>query len=1448
MATMGECIKFPSGLLFAVTNITLLDGWSRMMSFASPIPFVDAQPLSADANHKASEAYFTQNRAPASNTLQGYPTMGRRPTLSSCDAQITLTRNLPPRFSNPSLTNTPMFPHATHSPAKPYGQSFVYNSSGGKSTFSQTPHPTSAIREQQPIHCTQSKPRQPVPTPIGESMPSTEKGLHPIGIKQDTSPILRGDVIVPLSRNEDHPRTITGKSTVAAGPSTYDISLEPRDAHGRTSWKYNEVCFKYMRGQCTSGPLCCRKHIPRPVTPANKIADSTGLVVDRVVTPKADAPVAGERKMDTMPYAFNHTMYNDDLETSKNSESNGNTPANKSAGASSHTPVTELLHNTPTNRPINSTFRSLPIRWSKDAIFKDGICWDFLHGRCSRDPYYCLWIHPPRYRWPEYMEKEHEICRNYQRGECNLGRRCRFIHEEPEAIPGSGKAVVQNSTPVVAIDSNSPAVIACGTDGNENESCSVPPKEIATSALPKQLEVQQMKIPSTATGVSPSTTDSAQTTTRAGLYPTIGGQPGKIAIDSPPQSSPEQGLPPRRGLCSDFTNRRCYRVPCPFLHPPPEEWHKYVEKSDDICRAFNRGCCPRGIGCWFVHSPPSQPQESRSGSATPIGHDKQTIIPKPVPQTISTTLQPEPVQENSKFARSEIPASTRIPSKDQKASKVPKKPSSLKENSSEGTIDKSTVPTTETEAAPMKRATALPANSSASKSEPLKNKQNVASAEDGRPLSPDSHVLNPDRTHTFNQSVPQTKLKGFSQKQLDVKLGLCLDHLAGHCTQKECKLVHPSPPKERDSNSMKVPTSEQDTLRGNNLSNASNQPTSKLTPPAVPPGLGLEQAATSKPQTSLFTVFDSAKAILGPGFEVKEFRTGFESRAVFMTAPAETEIASVTQALAPFGEILDVQERGPSKDPTLAKFRAFFADHRDASRAVTTLQTNSPFGKRFEIKLGSHRSTSLGGTFCDGDVELSFPAPGRTAFVGYQNSDDAENAMTLARGTEIEGIRIRPTIHDGLPRVGAVTVRFDGLPPDWEPISLTWFGNNQGVMLEGFNYGGLEPALNALHSVLRRFGDLDPIDVLSEPNSQGLIRAWAHFKSPEVADRCCAELNGRKQRFFGGERLYAKHNRSIRYYLPGEVYKALNVDIRLVRSRLCNRNSRCDIVVLDKFEPIMVKIVASEMTELTQLKNSIEQVLRGYVVKENGVVAWDPFFTRAPGAIFIQQLQEKNAGVLIERNTRRRTITLFGPPHLRHIVEGSIMDTIRRLRKHQTRTFPLKSRLIPLFMSADLNKLQEELGHENVVFDFTRRLLTVRGDEDAYQAVQLAILHATQYGGTKRRTENNTCPVCFDEPSSPVTLGCGHTWCKSCLSSYLRASTNNRTFPLSCLGDEAHCSQPILLEVAREVLSPEEFDSITVLKYIVACLTIKHYNVHHVSSVFVPAVIASTTRSLSVLN
>src|SRR6202000_2445648 len=102
-------------------------------------------------------------------------------------------------------------------------------------------------------------------------------------------------------------------------------------------------------------------------------------------------------------------------------------------------------------------------------------------------------------------------------------------------------------------------------------------------------------------------------------------------------------------------------------------------------------------------------------------------------------------------------------------------------------------------------------------------------------------------------------------------------------------------------------------------------------------------------------------------------------------------------------------------------------------------------------------------------------------------------------------------------------------------------------------------------------------------------------------------------------------------------------------------------------------------------------------------------------------------------------------------------------------------------------------GEDNIRIDFQRQALLVRGTNDLYEEVQQIVYavkarHVGDFG-------DDNCPVCLDPPLTPISLSCGHRWCKACLAAYLTAAADTRSFPISCLGNQGKCTEFIPMRV-----------------------------------------------------
>ncbi|KAJ3482803.1 hypothetical protein NLI96_g6729 [Meripilus lineatus] len=273
------------------------------------------------------------------------------------------------------------------------------------------------------------------------------------------------------------------------------------------------------------------------------------------------------------------------------------------------------------------------------------------------------------------------------------------------------------------------------------------------------------------------------------------------------------------------------------------------------------------------------------------------------------------------------------------------------------------------------------------------------------------------------------------------------------------------------------------------------------------------------------------------------------------------------------------------------------------------------------------------------------------------------------------------------------------------------------------------------------------------------------------------------------------------------------MDIGSLRQEATASDQHCNIENFDigdspSTQLVGIRLTSRRMQTLTRLKISFETILKGDRLSKLGEPIWEPFFFRKEGQTFVGQLLSRFEDTRIEVNDLRRHITLYGSPGKRRALRTAMLTKFDQLMSLRTHAIPLDGKLIGIFMSMDLRKLQDELGMENVSLDLSNRVLRVRGNQEAYRSAQVAIHRAKYRHPDERSPEHGSCPVCLDDVTNPILLECGHSWCKSCLANFLRSSIDNKVFPISCLGDEARCAKPISLRVARDVLSPAEFEAV----------------------------------------
>ena len=514
--------------------------------------------------------------------------------------------------------------------------------------------------------------------------------------------------------------------------------------------------------------------------------------------------------------------------------------------------------------------------------------------------------------------------------------------------------------------------------------------------------------------------------------------------------------------------------------------------------------------------------------------------------------------------------------------------------------------------------------------------------------------------------------------------------------------------------------------------------------------------------------------------------------------------------LRPFGEVLEI--RRPQTPPLTVKVH--FANPPDAYRAFTSLHGKTEFGCQLDLRMGLDLDNK-GTVIKDSCVHINWTAPHRTWYAGFESEAVAEKALRVMQNTPYDDFLPTGTLHTALPSVSVATVKMRFLPVDVEEQGLNIFGPIQGLMSERSSYNGytVQDTIDGVRNMLSRFRSrMVDFEVRAPPYREAKMRAWAYFKTPADAKAAAEHLHCRKPQFTNYTRIYARHIKTITFMVSVVKYRRAATSIQSLAESIWNQNAGNSLSVLDKNSHYCLKLCGGDLKVLGRLKAEVEKILNGEVVLKDGKTAWDDFFKRSLGNVFLQDLERAHAGVSIEVDYNRRKIRLFGVAEKRLMVREEILEKLKQLRMQKSCFIPLEGPLFAAFVNGELASLREKLGSEYIILDFGGHALRLRGDEKAFNVAKDAVelIRKRLKIRRNRRAIAVECPVCFDEvslSSVPIKMPCGHSWCRTCFHNYLVAASEQKFFPLTCLGNEGKCTERISLYAAKEVLSAADFDA-----------------------------------------
>ncbi|THV05224.1 hypothetical protein K435DRAFT_117492 [Dendrothele bispora CBS 962.96] len=551
------------------------------------------------------------------------------------------------------------------------------------------------------------------------------------------------------------------------------------------------------------------------------------------------------------------------------------------------------------------------------------------------------------------------------------------------------------------------------------------------------------------------------------------------------------------------------------------------------------------------------------------------------------------------------------------------------------------------------------------------------------------------------------------------------------------------------------------------------------------------------------TVREHIKVRCGPGFDIQEVITGFESPWLYISKiPPHINIDEVSRYLTQRGyppQLVRLQGH-------MAKVR--FASHIDARNANASVNGSVQWKETLSTRLAINNPSGRDAALQDTSVRLRWPTPSVVVYAGYRELEDASRAIEIAN-REYRTNFVSARLHQGLPAVNRHTVRFQNLPIGTKREDMDKYASPVDVMWDDPKYRSVDAAVAGIKRLLY-FNNLSPqrFDVLPPPHRDGFVTAWVQFDTPSLASDAATLLHDRKPKCTGRTPVIAHHLQSLEYSVPLDEYIKIAPDVHALREWLKYRpKPLTTITTYEMPHSTRVRLSANDVKELGRLKAEFERIRGGELLLKDREIVWDSFFAQDHGRGYLRGVERKYPGVVIKEEIQRRRLKLFGPLRKRYAVKMLLLRKFEELNAMEEKIY-LPRDLIGLFLRHEFPALQRTVGEHVVNLNLWESYVTVRGTKKDLRIVRQAVQKVGQRRNGMRPGNIASCPVCFGEVDAPFPLKCGHTYCRSCLTDYLNAATENRFFPLTCLGNNGTCGEPISLSVPRGILSPIEFDNV----------------------------------------
>lgn len=585
----------------------------------------------------------------------------------------------------------------------------------------------------------------------------------------------------------------------------------------------------------------------------------------------------------------------------------------------------------------------------------------------------------------------------------------------------------------------------------------------------------------------------------------------------------------------------------------------------------------------------------------------------------------------------------------------------------------------------------------------------------------------------------------------------------------------------------------------------------------------------------LTIVLDGVCCKFGPGFEVKEVVTDFDSRVNSITISGlehRVKDSDILGKLLPFGAV------GVARKHETYAF-AKFDRPEDASAAVTELN-GSLLDQWAAPSLGGGAKTNATASKCNvkrcvsvslasppgaivthnTSVKVQWYAPSRCAWAHYDKRGSAEHAAMKSNGKKVAGHK--------------VSAKFQPPQPRQRSSFSVWIGGlGQGVSrLDVIScmtqYGGCAPCSvtmgdlpfadkNGSALVERVLQKIGPLSSFQEaPHGLGPMadmkrKALAKFARPCDALEACTRLDQSKVEELGGGKLFLQRVFSAKFMLPNTVYTVVDGQVKELLALLEGGDQHIRHKTFPAESVTCISIQADSPNALAFAKGMLNPLLVGDCLKnKEGQALWHAEFSKRNTLVQLERLNNEMLGAaFIQRDLRRREIRVWGDAAARERAMTEVL-ILHAAILNQPCAVPVKPEAFrAIFQEGQglFGEMESSCGARSVSLDWKTRSLLFAGDDAVVGRVRNFIATRLEFSdnAVKGEKSSSVCPICYCEPDDDaLRLSCQHHYCTACFHEWIAAASApcGGSFPLSCLSED--CKQAVASHDLKQQLSRDE--------------------------------------------